>query len=69
MPDLPLAVQLYSLRNLPVTADEMLGEVAAAGYDAVETVGTQGLSGKALGDLLEKHGLEVCSSHVSLGSL
>lgn len=66
---LPIAVQLYTLRTLPGGLDEVLGQVAAAGYSAVETVGDHGLTADALGALLAKHGLRVVSSHLQLDAL
>lgn len=66
---LPLAVQLYSLRNMPESLDERLAKVAELGYRGVETIGTHDLSAAELGDLLEKHGLQAVSSHVSLAAL
>ncbi len=64
-----LAVQMYSLRELSTPLDEILGEVATAGYDGIETVGTQGVSADELRALLDKHGLVVASSHVALTDL
>ena len=64
-----LAVQMYSLRKLDAPLDEVLGEVAAAGYDGIETVGTQGVSADELKSMLDKHGLVVASSHTALADL
>ena len=64
-----LAVQMYSLRALENPLDDVLGEVAAAGYDGIETVGTQGVTADELSALLEKHGLRVASSHTALTDL
>ncbi len=64
-----LAVQMYSLRNLDLPLDEILAEVAAAGYDGIETVGTQGVTADELEELLGKHGLKVASSHTALTDL
>lgn len=66
---LPLAVQLYSLRNLPQSLDEQLAAVAAAGYRGVETIGDHGLSADALGALLQKHNLQAVSTHVPIQRL
>lgn len=63
---LPIAVQLYSLRMLPGSFDEMLAQVAAAGFTAVETVGDHGCSADELRALLDKHGLRVISTHLQL---
>lgn len=64
-----LAVQMYSLRELELPLDDTLREVAAAGYGGIETVGTQGVAADELRALLEKHGLEVASSHVAFADL
>lgn len=64
-----LAVQLYSLRELDLPLDDLLREVAAAGYGGIETVGTQGASAEELRELLARHGLRVASSHVALADL
>jgi sugar phosphate isomerase/epimerase len=66
---LPIAAQLYSLRNLQIPFDELLSEVAAIGYTGVETVGDHGLSADEMRDLLQKHGLQICSAHVALAKL
>ncbi|HXF63000.1 MAG TPA: sugar phosphate isomerase/epimerase [Caldilineaceae bacterium] len=66
---LPLAVQLYTLRNLPDPLDTVLGQVAAAGYRGVETVGDHGMTAEALRDLLAKHNLQAVSAHVGLPKL
>lgn len=66
---LPLAVQLYSLRNMSESLDERLAKVAELGYRGVETIGTHDLSADELGDLLQKHGLKAVSSHTNLAAL
>jgi sugar phosphate isomerase/epimerase len=67
--NLPLAVQLYSLRKMPESLDERLGKVAAAGYRGVETIGDHDLSAGALQELLDKHNLQAISSHVGFEPL
>lgn len=67
--DLPLAVQLYTLRRLSADLDALLKTVAEAGYRAVETVGAHGLSAAAMKSILEAHEVEVVSSHVALDAL
>jgi sugar phosphate isomerase/epimerase len=67
--NLPVAVQLYSLRMLPDSLDVVLGHVAAAGYRGVETIGDHNMSAEALQELLDKHQLQAVSSHVSLAAL
>lgn len=66
---LPIAVQLYSLRNLQMPFPELLAEVAAIGYTGVETIGTHNLSAEEMKSLLRKHGLKACSTHVALKTL
>ncbi len=66
---LPLAVQLYTLRTLPLSADDLLGEVAAAGYTGVELAGNLGQDALSLRTLLEKHGLKAVSAHVQLQAM
>jgi sugar phosphate isomerase/epimerase len=67
--NLPLAVQLYSLRMMPDSLDQVLGYVAKAGYRGVETIGDHGMSASALRDLLEKHELKAISAHNALAAL
>jgi sugar phosphate isomerase/epimerase len=67
--NLPLAVQLYSLRMMTESLDERLGHVAAAGYRGVETIGDHSLSASALQELLDKHELQAISTHVALDAL
>lgn len=69
MPDVKLAVQLYTLRDAGLAFDDLLATVARAGYDGVETVGTHGLTGHELRDALARHGLSGSSAHVQLAAL
>lgn len=66
---LPLAVQLYTLRSLPLSADDLLGAVATAGYSGVELAGNLGQSAEGLRTLLDKHGLQAVSAHVQLQAM
>lgn len=66
---LPIAIQLYTLRNLPQSLDEVLGLVASAGYPGVETVGDHKLPVSQMQDLLAKHNLKAVSTHVGLQGL
>lgn len=63
---LPIAVQLYTLRKLELSFDDLLGQVAAIGYDGVETTSNHGCTANEMQRLLAKHGLQVCSAHVGL---
>ncbi len=60
---------MYSLRELTQPLDDVLREVAAAGYTGIETVGTQGVSADRLKTLVDEHGLKVASSHVGFANL
>ncbi len=62
---LPIAVQLYSLREFPGSFQEMLDQVAALGYPAVELVHNHGLTAQAMRTALASSGLRVVSAHVS----
>lgn len=64
----PIAVQMYSLRNVP-SLDERLKIVHDAGVGAVETVGTQDVTAPQLRQLLDKYSIKAVSTHVPLGEL
>ena len=64
--DLALAVQLYTLRSYQGDFNALLKEVADAGYEGVETVGTHGLSSDDMNNALNATNLKVVSSHVAL---
>lgn len=66
---LPIAVQLYSLRNLDMPFDDVLGKVAEIGYTGVETVGNHKLSADEMNALLAKHGLKAVSAHVAISAM
>ena len=66
--ELPIAVQMYTLRDFG-TLEEQLSAVNRAGVAAIETVGTQDVSADELNALLEEYGLDVISSHVPLDDL
>ena len=68
-PEDRLAVQLYTLRSLSGGFGEVLRSAVAAGYRAVETVGTHGIGAAEMKDALDKHAVTVVSSHVALGEL
>ena len=70
MANIPVGVQLYTLRDL--TAKDFSGtleKVAAIGYAGVELAGTGGLSATDLKKLLERLKLRACGAHVGLGEL
>lgn len=64
-----LGLQLYTVRNVPLPLPALLAEVAAAGYQGVESVGTQGVGAAELRDALAAAGLALASSHVPLAAL
>ncbi len=66
---LPLAVQMYTLRHLTDSLDQVLAQVAAIGYRGIEALGDHGMAAPAFLDLLNKHGLQAVSSHVQLQAL
>ncbi len=66
---LPIAVQLYSVRELEQPFDSVLAEVAAIGYTGVETVDNHGLHAEEMRALLDKHELKVISSHIAMAVL
>lgn len=66
----PLAVQLYTLREL--TAKDFAGTLRAvrdAGYGAVEFAGCGGLDAKSLRQLLSDLGLDAAGAHVGIDAL
>lgn len=66
---LPIAVQLYTLREMPGDLDSTLAQVTAAGFTAVETVGDHGLTAAQMQELLDKHNLQIVSTHIALDTL
>ncbi len=65
---LPIAVQMYTLRDIPALEDR-LKLVHDAGVTAVETVGTQDVSAQELKRLLDKYGIKAISTHAQLADL
>lgn len=66
---LPLAVQVYTLRSLPVEPETVLAAVADAGYSGIEMAGTLNVGAEELRDLLDKYGLKAVSAHVSIDAM
>ncbi len=64
-----LALQLYTLRNVPGSFDSTLRIVEEAGFEAVETVGDHGLEADEMRATADRHGLRIVSSHVPLARL
>ncbi len=70
MPKVPVALQMYTLRELARTDfPGTLRAVAQIGYAGVELAGYGGLSGPQLRRLLDEVGLAVAGDHVSLDRL
>ena len=67
----PMAVQLYTLRNLKLPPADMLEQIAAIGYTGVEIAGTfaPGMPAADLRKLLDAAGLKAVSAHVSLNDM
>jgi sugar phosphate isomerase/epimerase len=69
--NIPIALQLYSVRNdcaergLPT----VLREVAEMGYEGVEFAGLHGLSAKEVRKHLDDHGLKVAGTHTPIKDL
>ena len=61
---LPIALQLYTLREMEATPEEVLATVAKAGYSYVETIHQTELSGQSWKERLDNHGLSAVCSHV-----
>ncbi len=68
-----IAVQMYTLRTLylpldeaPMSLGEVLREVAAAGYDGIETFGALEPPAQEVAGLLKELNLRVCSAHVAI---
>jgi sugar phosphate isomerase/epimerase len=67
---IPIALQLYSLRDL--LAKDLPGvvaQVAQMGYQAVEFAGYYGRTAEQLRKILDQNGLQCCGSHVGLDTL
>jgi sugar phosphate isomerase/epimerase len=66
MPQLPIALQLYTVRDaLGQDLDGGLKELAAIGYEHVELAGHYGLDAAELKSKLDAHGLKAIGGHVS----
>ena len=63
-----LGLQLYTVRSSELPLYDLLAAVADAGYQGVETVGTQGVAPERLRDALADAGLRLASAHVPLAA-
>jgi sugar phosphate isomerase/epimerase len=62
-----IGIQLYTVRSVMAhDADGTLGALAAIGYTEVELAGLYGMQATAMRQLLDHHGLEAVSGHLSL---
>jgi len=67
MANLPIAVQLYTLRDImPQDVSGTLRAVAELGYDGVEFAGLHNTPATKLRAELDSLGLKVCSAHIAL---
>jgi sugar phosphate isomerase/epimerase len=70
MPSVPVALQLYSVRDIaPADPAGTLANLAEMGFAGVEFAGYYGLSGQDLRHLLDAEGLQAAGAHVGLDSL
>ena len=69
--DLPIALQIYTLRSLNVPPADLLAEIAEIGYAGIEMAGTFAptMPAAELRSLLDAAGLKVVSAHVSIDAL
>ena len=70
MPKLPIALQMYTVRD--DAGRDFAGtvrQVAAIGYAGVELAGRGGLSVRELRDVLNETGLRVCGSHIGMDQM
>lgn len=65
----PLALQLYTLRNVSKNQAELIRHAAAAGYAGVECVHDADTDVEAVKDVLAEHGTQMVSAHVALDYL
>ncbi len=65
---LPIAVQMFTLRNSG-SLDDQLAAVEAAGVTAVETVGMQDTDAETLKAALDKHKITPIATHAQLADL
>jgi sugar phosphate isomerase/epimerase len=70
MKKIPVAIQLYSLRDVaPKDVPGTLRKVAAMGYEGVEFAGYYNLDGAALRKLIDDCGLRCAGAHLGLDAL
>lgn len=70
MTNIPLALELYSLRDdLPKDVPGVLADVAKIGYQAVEFAGYHGYNAKDLREILDDLGLKCAGTHTGLDTI
>lgn len=70
MTNIPLALQLYSLRDdLPRDVPGVLADVAHMGYQAVDFAGYYGYSAQDLREMLDDLGLKCAGTHTGLDTI
>ena len=70
MPNIPLALQLYSLReDMPKDVPGVLADVARMGYQAVDFAGYYGYNAKDLREMLDDLGLQCAGTHTGLDTI
>lgn len=70
MTNIPIAIQLYTLRE--ETKKDFAGtlqRIAEIGFDGVEFAGFEGLDAQEVKELLDRNNLKAASSHISLEEL
>ena len=67
---IPLALQLYSLRDdAPKDLPGIIEQVAKMGYQGVEFAGYHGRTAKELRKILDGNGLKCCGTHTGLNTI
>ncbi|MGI6316289.1 MAG: sugar phosphate isomerase/epimerase family protein [Christensenellales bacterium] len=67
-----LAAQMYTVRDFTQTSegiDASLKKVRHIGYEAVQMSGWKRIDPQLLKDMADKHGLEICATHVSFDEI
>jgi sugar phosphate isomerase/epimerase len=62
----PVALQMYTLRDLDLDYPRVLELVAGIGFAGVETAGLHGLSAEEVRRILDDLGMQACSAHIPL---
>lgn len=65
--EVPIGIQLYTLRELDASTAELIRMAADAGYDAIEFAGVD--DEEAVATALDETGIEVAGAHISIEDL